>query len=104
MANIGFTHSISNNCLQLNFSGDLTVRSGDEIKELLAGVEAKCTLIEAAITEAEEMDLAFIQLLIAFARHASDRNGVTCQLSIVSNPDQKKILVNSGFDKLLNIK
>lgn len=104
MANTTFTYKQIDDCLHIDFAGDLTVRSGDEIKSFLAQININSQILEVRINEADELDLSFLQILMAFAKKISGLLGVPSQLSIVANSEQKKMLMNSGFDILLNIK
>ena len=83
------------NCLELQ--GMLVVFNSQKIKdEFVSVVSNAAAQIDVVVSEVDEIDLSFIQLIVAFTSQLT-KSGVGCRLHWNLTDEQRSLLENVGM-------
>jgi anti-anti-sigma factor len=88
-----FTES---NKSSLLFSGDLSVANAAELQQQLLKAAFKVSHIEVKVADVESMDLSFLQLLVAWAKHMKQL-GKNLTFDFQLDQEFERIFDESGF-------
>ncbi len=87
---------------QLTFSGDLVINHADKVVAEVKNALAQPSDTAVVIDNPNNIDMTFIQLLVAI-KHSCVAANKKFEISSTLKEDLKLLIVKSGFDKEFNI-
>ncbi len=82
--------------------GDLVLDNLETLKEKLIDVISKYKHIDIHIEETEEVDLSFLQLLVAFHKSVAKKK-ITSTYTVEFPPSVKELLEHTGFRNIQTV-